>query len=61
MAPDDVQAVLALLVERAETRDQAVEKVVPTGPARPFFDAARTAGVGVLEPRADSGERGTHR
>jgi hypothetical protein len=45
-APDDVQAVVALLVERVNTQDQRVVLVIPTGPARPFFDAARTDSVG---------------
>ena len=47
MSPGDVQTVVALLVDRVGTRDQPVVRVVPTGPARPFFDAAS---VGVLAP-----------
>ena len=47
MAPDDVQEIVALLVERVETQEQRVIRVIPSGPARPFFDAAR---VGVLAP-----------
>jgi hypothetical protein len=47
MSPVDVETVVALLVDRVETRDQRVVRVVPTGPARPFFDAAS---VGVLAP-----------
>ena len=47
MSPEDVQTVVALLVDRVETHAQSVTRVVPTRPARPFFDAARTDSVGV--------------
>jgi hypothetical protein len=33
MAPDDAQGVVALLVERVETRDRSVIRVAPTRPA----------------------------
>jgi hypothetical protein len=47
MGPVDVPTVVVLLVDRIETRDQSVARVVPTGPARPFVDAAS---VGFLAP-----------
>ena len=51
IAPDDVQGIVALLVERVETQEQRWIRVIPSGPARPFFDAAHG---GYWRPRTDS-------
>jgi hypothetical protein len=56
--PDDMQGVVSLLVDRVETENQRVIRVIPTGPARPFFDAARTdTAWGDWRPRTDSNRR----
>ncbi len=50
--PEAIQQVVALLVERVETRDRQVVGWVPTGPAEPLFDSAL---LSPWRPRTDSG------
>ena len=52
--PEAIQSIVALLVERVETRDRQVVGWVPTGPAEPFFDSAL---VSPWRPRTDAGAR----
>jgi DNA invertase Pin-like site-specific DNA recombinase len=52
--PEAIQQVVALLVERVETRDREVVGWVPTGAAEPFFDAAM---LSLWRPRTDSNRR----
>ena len=52
--PEAIQSIVALLVERVETRDRQVVGWVPTGPAEPFFDSAL---LSPWRPRTDSNRR----
>lgn len=52
--PEAIQSIVALLVERVETRDRQVVGWVPTGAAEPFFDAAM---LSPWRPRTDSNRR----
>lgn len=59
MTREALQQVAALLVERVETRDRRVSRVVWTGAARTFFasasiDADEDAAVWSWRPRTDS-------
>ena len=49
-APEKIRELVALLVDRVETVDRAVARVIWTPPARPFFlaAAAEAAERGVL-------------
>ena len=52
--PESIQSIVALLVERVETRDQQVVGWVPTGAAEPSFDSAL---LSPWRPRTDSNRR----
>jgi len=52
--PEAIQQVVALLVERVETRDREVVAWLPTGPAEPFFDSAL---LSPWRPRTDTNRR----
>ena len=52
--PEAIQQIVALLVERVETRDRQVVGWLPTGPAEPFFDSASAS---LWRPRTDSNRR----
>jgi hypothetical protein len=55
--PEAIQSIVALLVERVETRDRQVVGWVPTGPAEPFFNSAL---LSPWRPRTVLGERASH-
>ena len=52
--PEVIQSIVAMLVERVETRDRQDVGSVPTGPAQPFFDSAL---LSPWRPRTDSNRR----
>ena len=60
-APEKIRELVALLVDRVETADRAVARVVWTPPARPFFVAAeaKAAERGVLGVAPPDGLEGT--
>lgn len=55
--PEQLQALLAQIVERVETADKRVIGVVWTPPARPFFAPPAKAGVRLSCPQGASGTR----
>ena len=55
---DKLQELVPWLVERVETDDRRVVRIVPTEPAQPFFADADEDGLrGVWRPRTDSNRR----
>ena len=53
-APEAIHQIVALLVERVETKDRQVVGWLPTELAKPFFDSAL---LSPWRPRTDSNRR----
>ena len=55
---DKLQELVAMIVERVETKEQRVAQVIWSPPARPFFQDSAVGATALSErPRTDSNRR----